>query len=304
MRLERFQSSDHCCFQIHKELILLSNPTADDEEKLTLKHYVIVGLIALLMSYLTFGVVRSRMLPESQRTLSTILFPFGRTMSAEKLHQRGVKQYSSGEYRKALDSFARSLDRKPGNVKGLFLLGSSLIRLKRFTEGLEILDKAKSVDSGFNRIYIKRAYVLLGLGDYARATKAADRYIERTDASDASKAYGYLVKMAAERLNPGESSAELSSLYQESGVGDLPQSSLVVKLARLLADRVEPEDLLNGSLNRGEETELKGWAAVDALAENQTGKASEWLKWVLTEGDDGRYEYDLALALSSRTTAY
>lgn len=276
---------------------------AEDSFDLDTTQLILAVLFGLGMAYLSFAYVRFRQLPASRKTLVNFLVPFGETVSAETLHKKGVKKYRSGKYREAIDYFRRSLQLEPNNYKAVFLMGGALIRLKQFRQGVQLLEKVREGNPDFARVYIKQAYVLLGLGQYARASEMADRYLERSGVPPSNKVYAYLVKISSNLLADDRPAAPNSQLFEKARSLGLPDTSLPMRLVDLLSGDGSVEALLQSGMSNGEKTEVRTWGAIRLLAEGQKRQAVELLQWVLREGDPHRYEYDIAVAVLSRGSA-
>lgn len=270
--------------------------SGDQDLELSSTHIVLAILFGLIMAYLSFAYTHYSQLPSSRRTVTNFLLPFGSTQSAQKLHKQGVKQYRSGNYRKALSLFRQSLEIEPGNYKGVFLMGSALIRLDRYRSGLDLLEKVERAKPDFSRTFAKQAYVLLGLGRYSEARSAADQYLGKSGVPDANRIYAILIKLAANQLSNGDQS-EVRRLVQRAKEMDLRGSSLPMKLVNVVSGEIDYPELLNQAKNAGEETEIKTWGAVRLFAEGRPEKARRLLRWVVSEGEPSRYEYDLARAI-------
>lgn len=280
---------------------MVSGGTPEDQDDYSVANYLAAGVFAIVVAYFAFAFVQFSRLPQSRRTLTNFLLPFGPSESARELHQKGVDFYRSRQYRKAIGAFKRSLDRNPGNAKGIFLLASSLARLGRYQVALTLYDKAKTVDPTFARTYIRRAYLLLGLGKYGEASGEADQFLDLSEVPDRNKIYGYLVKIAAGKLD-GDTTNRTERLLERAknlkvGPESFPRSLLDVTAGNRSLDSV----LDNKTLSLGDETELKTWAALRYYADGDSQRARELLDWVLRQGDKTRYEYDLARSFNQTT---
>jgi tetratricopeptide (TPR) repeat protein len=68
------------------------------------------------------------------------------SQSLEELHNEGVKLYQAGEYEAAAHAFLEVLTRNPRALTPLEYLGGSLLRLERYEEAIEFLDRALAVN--------------------------------------------------------------------------------------------------------------------------------------------------------------
>lgn len=267
----------------------------DVEMSLSPRQVLLAGLIGIVIMFFSATGTLYLQQPPEERSPLQLIYPFEHGPSAEALHQKGVKKFQEGKYGQAARNFSRSLDKDSNNAKGLFLLASAQGKQGNFEEGLRQLELLEESGFDLDRVPIKKAYWLLGLGRYEEARRTARAYVDRSSPSAQNKIYGYLILYTVARLQGGDPAPERIRSEVKSLELDRTQWP-----GRLFEHMVEDAEGAPSDVNdRARETEYRAWKAMLSWGEGKDATAREHREWVLREGDPSVYEYDLMLATRS-----
>jgi tetratricopeptide (TPR) repeat protein len=271
------------------------------EVRLSLTQIILLGVSALLIVYFSMTLTNFLRMEPGKRTVWNLFVPFETGPSAHSLHKKGVNHYRKGDYKKAISYFDRSLRKEKTNAKGFFLAAGAEAKLGRFDRAMERLAYAEQLNPALARIYVKRAYWLLGLKQYKRAIANARDYVSRSSVPVSNKFYGFLVILEASKALKNTSRVQDT----RTRLNDL-KTRLRTWQTRLYENIVsgsnEGSDV-SKTMSRGEKTELKAWRAIMHRRKGRLEQAREAMKWVLEEGDQTRYEYEMMLFMKAAFTS-
>jgi tetratricopeptide (TPR) repeat protein len=271
----------------------------DDDQfeiKLSLPQILLFGLSALLFVYFSMAMTNFLLTKQQDRTIWTLMVPFQTGPSAQALHKKAVGFYRQGNYKKALKYFDRSLQEEKSNAKGFFLTAGAEAQLGRFDRAMKRMAYAEQLDPDLARIYVKKAYWLLGLKQYKRAITNARDYVSRSSVPVPNKFYGYLVILEAQRALGNKSKVEDTMQRLNDLKSQLKGWQRKLYRGVVLVDSERTEQSSN--MSRGEKTELKSWKAIVLRRKGQLEQAKKAMEWVLRNGKNARYEYEMMLFMN------
>ena len=89
----------------------------------------------------------------------------------QELNAEALRQYSGGDYEKAVRIWQAALEKEPDSPKLLFNLGLGYFATKQFDKSLVAFSRALERQQDFTPALINRALTLSQLGDYAEASR-------------------------------------------------------------------------------------------------------------------------------------
>ena len=107
-----------------------------------------------------------------------------------ELFQQGMSAYKTGQYDFAKAAFQKAINYDPGNGLSYYYLGLSEVKLKEYSEALDMLGKAQNIDPTLsNNVEFNMAMGLThaGLGNYP----LAEKYLRTAIKQDATSAEAY-----------------------------------------------------------------------------------------------------------------